>query len=160
MNIATQSLRSGAALMAGLLFGAGVALAQTADVPKPSPEMRAKMEERCKADPQKCEAMKKRLEERRAACEKDPEACKKQHEERRAKMEEHRKAMKAECEKDPEACKQKREEMRKKMEERCKGDPKGPRCGQRPHRHRPDGKTMPDKPIEAPPVPAAPAAAK
>lgn len=155
MNIQTQGLRRSVAvagLLAGLLFGAGGVMAQTdaATQAGPGPEVRQKMAERCKADPQKCEAMKKRIEERKAACEKDPEACKKQREEHRAKMEEHRKAVKAECEKDPEACKQKREEMRKKFEEKCKADPQ--KCEEMKHKHRP--MRTDDKPVP-PPLPQA-----
>lgn len=143
-------LRKGLALtglLAGMLLGAGSVLAHAEDMPppKPTPEMRKQFEERCKADPQKCEAMKKRMEERRAACQADPEACKKEREAHRAKM-------KAQCEKDPEACKQKREEMRKQFEERCKSDPQ--KCEEwkkhHPHPGHHDG-----KPIAPPPPPQA-----
>ena len=136
-------------LIAGLLFSVGSAMAQTTTSPAPGPDAHKRFEERCKADPQKCEAMKKRFEERQAACEKNPEVCQKQREERRAKRDEHRKAMKAECEKDPEACKQKREAFRQKMEERCKADPA--KCDAMKKRH-PD---MPDGHRPPPPAPTA-----
>lgn len=141
-----QSVRKGLALtgmLAGMLLGAGSVLAQAEDMPppKPSPEMRKQFEERCKADPQKCEEMKKRMEEKRAACKADPEACKKQREEHRAKMKEK-------CEKNPEACKQKREEMRKKFEERCKADPQKCDEWKKKHPNRPAG-----NPAEPPPLP-------
>ena len=64
MNIQMQGIRRTIAMtgmLAGLLLGAGSVLAQAegAPPPKPSPEARQKFEERCKADPQKCEEWKK-----------------------------------------------------------------------------------------------------
>lgn len=153
MNTQMQSLRRSAAaagLLAGLLFGAGGVMAQTdaGTQTMPGPGMGYKMEERCKADPQACEAAKQRMEKRRAACDKDPETCSKQREERRARRAEHRKEMQAQCDKDPAACQQRREEMRKNWDERCKNEPQ--KCeGQKMRPRQPDGKPVPPPPQAA-----------
>ena len=127
-----------AELLAGLLFGAGGVMAQTETGTQnmPGPGMGYKMEERCKSDPQACEAAKQGMEQRRAACNRDPEACNKQREERRARNEERRKEMRAQCEKDPQACEKRQEERRarraehrKEMQAQCDKDPAA--CQQR-----------------------------
>jgi hypothetical protein len=174
MNIQMQGIRRTIAMtgmLAGLLLGAGSVLAQAegAPPPKPSPEARQKFEERCKADPQKCEEMKKHMAERKAACEKDPEGCKKKREEHRQQMkakcdkdpqkcEEAKKRLeekRAECQKDPAACKQEREAHRQKMEERCKADPQKCEEWKKNHPPRPDGPRPDGQPMEPPPPPRA-----
>ena len=152
MNTQTRSLRGirqGLAvtgMLAGMLLGAGTVLAQaqTGDMPHRTmtPEMRQHMEERCKADPQKCEEIKKRIEEKHAACKADPEACK-------AKREEHRKAMQEKCAKDPVACEKKREEFRQKMEERSKAHPVKCEEWKKKHPDMPDGHRPPPPPPTA-----------
>ncbi|HTJ97358.1 MAG TPA: hypothetical protein VL381_07800 [Rhodocyclaceae bacterium] len=117
MQFNTQTIRRGLALsglLASLALTASAAFAQQDDAKGPPPKMRERMEERCKADPQKCEEMKKRFEERKAECQKDPAACKQKREERRAKMEER-------CKADPQKC-----EEWKKNHPHHRGDKGGP----------------------------------
>jgi hypothetical protein len=55
-------------------------------------------QEKCKQNPERCEAMKQKRKEMQEKCTKDPEACKKMREERREKMKEK-------CKENPERCK-------------------------------------------------------
>jgi hypothetical protein len=100
------------------LFAASVALAQGvpgADGKNTMPDrdaMKSRTQERCKANPQRCEEMKARREKRREACKADPEKCRA---EMKARFEER-------CKANPQRC----EEMKARMKERqeqCKADP-------------------------------------
>jgi hypothetical protein len=64
--------------------------------PKKCEEVKARMQERCAQDPKRCEEFKARQAERKAKCEANPEACKKKAEDMRA----HRQ----ECRENPKKC--------------------------------------------------------
>lgn len=83
--------------------------------PQQCEEIKAKMKQRqeqCKANPQQCEEMKEKIKQRREQCRADPEKCRA---ERKARREEY-------CKANPKQC----EEMKAKMKQRreqCKADP-------------------------------------
>jgi len=122
----------GLASIAGLLFGARLALADDAAPPpttSPSPghmrefckqnpgkceEAKAKHAAFCKENPEKCEQLKQKRAERRAYCKQNPEKC----QEQRAQMQQHRAEMQAKCAADPEKCQEMKQQMRERMQQR------------------------------------------
>ena len=79
---------------------------------KGSAESKARREQWCKDNPEKCREMQAKMKERREQCKADPEKC-------RAEKKAHREQW---CKDNPEKCR----EMKAKMEERrklCEADP-------------------------------------
>lgn len=144
-----------AALLAGMVLAVGSAYAHPdeARAGDKHHDMRERMEEHCKAEPQKCEEIRKRIEDERAACKQDPKACDKKRDEWRAKLDDARKAHREKCDKDPEACKKERDALRDKLAERCKTDPK--KCDDMKPRHGHDHDHPHPPPKEAPTAPPA-----
>lgn len=142
MNRLSRSLLTCVALIG---LSAGHAMAHP-DAPRG--EMHERLEEHCKADPQKCAEIKKRIDDERAACKQDPQACEKKRDELRAKFDEARKAHREKCDKDPEACKKERDALRQKLDERCKAEPQ--KCEEAKHRH--GHEHAPKEPPPAPPA--------
>ena len=83
-------------------------------------DRKARSEQWCKDNPEKCREMKAKAEQRREQCKADPEKC-------RAEMQAHREQW---CKDNPEKCR----EMKARMEERrrqCEANPEQCRPGQR-----------------------------